>query len=86
MGCTGLVELDIPANVLHIEEYAFAGCVGLKKIVMRGIEHISSQAFCGCKALETVEVSPTVKFIADDAFKDCPKLVLHVRDNEYANR
>lgn len=70
--CVNIKELTIPKNVIYIEENAFEGCIGLKKIKFEGIGHIESNAFKGCKNLKKVVFSgDSCKTIEEGAFDGC---------------
>lgn len=53
-GCKALTNITVPQNVAEIRRQAFAGCTGLRYIVLRGTPTIGSQAFAGCTAIKRV--------------------------------
>ena len=72
-GLTGLTELNLPAQVEAIGEYAFSNC-GLTEIELpAGIVSIGSYAFSGC-ALTRVELPEGLASVPQYAFKDCAAL------------
>jgi hypothetical protein len=46
--CSSLTEITIPAGVELIDEYAFAYCASLKRVVIEGNPVIAETAFIGC--------------------------------------
>lgn len=65
----------IPANVTHINKYAFNGCRQLKSLTLsEGVESIGACAFEGCYALTSVTLPGTLQSIDDKAFNNCTGL------------
>lgn len=72
-----ITEITIPESVEIIDQAAFYGCMGLKKVVFNGtsqLKGISSYAFTKCEALETIEIPASVKQVGDYAFYGCTAL------------
>ena len=56
IGCSSLVEIEIPYSVRTIEGYAFAGCKSLKRITLpTSVTQIKQGAFQDCSSLESVD-------------------------------
>lgn len=54
-GFSGLECINIPDNVIAVDEWAFEWCENLKEVrIGRGVKEISSNAFMGCYNLENV--------------------------------
>lgn len=77
-----LVEIGIPKTVREIGDFAFAGCVNLRKVreincVMptkyRGLK-IQKQAFQGCNNLKSLELSSWIMLSGEQIFQRCHKL------------
>ena len=69
---TDIEEVVIPDSVIVIENYAFRGCLSLKKVTMGDhVERIEEGAFWGCRALKTVFIPDSVFRIGSYAFEDC---------------
>lgn len=48
-------EYTVPADINSVGNYAFTGCLKLKKIILhKGIGRISADAFSACKGLKTI--------------------------------
>lgn len=77
--CTGLETIEIADGCRSIGEDMFKGCTSLKSICLPdSIQSIGSSAFEGCTDLRYLsygEIEKSkLKWIAEDAFKDCVKL------------
>lgn len=72
-----ITSLYIPATVAHICEYAFQGCVGLKKVTLAdGVIGIGDRAFENCSALCDLRLPDTLRSVGSGAFEDCSSLDL----------
>ncbi len=79
--CENLEHITIPANVKHINDYAFKGCTALKNAnLSEGLETIngggdgSHGAFNGCIKLQSITIPSTVTSIGGHAFFNCLSL------------
>lgn len=67
-----LTSLDIPNNIKHIGEYAFANINSLEKVILpTSLERIENRAFMECYKLKTCVIPNMVEHIGDAAFADC---------------
>ena len=87
MGCTGLVEVELPSTFTpgvtekfsHIEGSAFYGCSNLTTINIgtgegkAPVSYIGADAFAHCKKLKTIDLSP-VTWLGEGAFRGCESL------------
>ena len=71
MGCTSLIEIDLPYYVTVIGHGAFYKCESLTKATFTDNAFVSSYAFSHCYSL--TEVS-TVKSVNDGVFSHCKSL------------
>lgn len=70
--CTELNSISIPNNVTKIENYVFADCRNLEKVVLgTGTEEIGYHAFYNCSSLETIIIPSSVQMIDDYIFENC---------------
>lgn len=71
-----LTEVTIPESVVKIDEYAFYGCSGLKKVNIEGnnLVIVGSFSFLGCVELEEINLPDSVKYIDSAAFHGCYEL------------
>ena len=65
-----VVEVICHRNVKRIEEYAFANCPSLRRVVMPGVKVVERWAFEECSCLKDVECSK-LEMIQVEAFSDC---------------
>lgn len=73
-GCTGLMGISIPDNVIVIEDYAFHNC-GLTSIeIGTGVKIIGRGAFQACNNLVSVHFSGSLQTISHWAFGECTNL------------
>ncbi len=71
-GLNKLQELNIPAGVTSIGEYAFYGCAGLSDLVIpSGVTTIGQYAFYGCSGLSDLDIPSGVTSIEQYAFYHC---------------
>ncbi|MBR4224393.1 MAG: leucine-rich repeat domain-containing protein [Oscillospiraceae bacterium] len=72
--CESLYEVNIPASVTEIGDYAFQIC-GFESIdIPEGVTSIGARAFAGCKALQTVDIPATVASMGTEVFLNCSAL------------
>ena len=73
--CNGIVELNIPDNVISIENYAFNGCSGIKSLHLgKGLKSIGGWCFRGNKSLSSLTIPDNVEAIGEYAFSQCKAL------------
>ena len=72
-GRINIEEVVCDIGVEKVEEYAFAECPSLRKVIMPGVEEIEEFAFAGCEALTDVECSE-LEIIGWSAFFKCISL------------
>lgn len=73
--CSGLTDVTMPKNVVHIGVDAFRGCENLISVKLSdNITEISKGTFLGCKALSSIIIPDSVKSIGNDAFYNCAGL------------
>lgn len=54
-GCSNLVNVELPKNLLVLESSMFFNCTGLKQITIpESVTEIESDVFWGCSSLENV--------------------------------
>jgi hypothetical protein len=72
--CTNLASVTIPANVVGIGDFAFAGA-SLTSVII-AIANIGEGAFEGCSSLASVTIANGDSFLSIEnyAFEDCPIL------------
>ena len=68
-----IIEVICHDGVEKIEEYAFAHCLNLRRVIMPGVKIIERGAFQHCEALEDVECGK-LEIIKEAAFGDCGSL------------
>lgn len=74
---SGLVSVEIGANVESIGTASFAGCENLTSLTFVSqtkLAIIGEEAFRSCSALKTLEIADSVENIGDYAFADCTSL------------
>ena len=66
---SSLTEIEIPASITHIGEYAFAECSALASVTLHdGLQSIGMYAFWGCSALTELSLPDSVVEIGESAF------------------
>ena len=85
-GCTHITSLQIPANVIYVEEQAFAECTALEHVSFDGVLHIEKNAFYNCKMLKTVRFTDSCQTIEHHVFAHCPNLTIIAPENSVAHR
>lgn len=72
---TVICNVDIPADVKKIGDYAFYGCEGLKSVSILGdTVEIGESCFKGCSNLAEIKMSEVIKSIGSSAFEGCASL------------
>lgn len=93
--CKRLKKVILSDNINTIEAVMFAGCANLQSIanhttqdaiidgnikIPLGIDTISYQAFQNCTSIKSVEIPSSVRFIYENPFIGCDKLVTFTID------
>lgn len=74
-GCLPISTLIIPNNVIHIEDYAFAGSEHLKEIKLsNNCSYLGESAFYNCLNLIDVYLPHNLEIIEDGVFVGCESL------------
>jgi hypothetical protein len=68
-----IVEVIFHVDVEDVDEYAFANCPSLRRVIMPGVKAIGREAFYRCGALEDVECDE-LELVAYGAFSECESL------------
>ncbi len=80
---TGLVELEIPACVTVLSDFAFSDCEELTKVTIPGtVESIGSGTFSGCTALKAVYFEGDAPEFGDDVFQKIATTCYYPADNK----
>ncbi|MBO7317261.1 MAG: leucine-rich repeat protein, partial [Bacteroidales bacterium] len=67
-----LKNIELPASVVSIGNYAFAYCEGLQSVTFpEALASIGEMAFGGCTSLSTLTIPRNVAVIGGNAFQDC---------------
>lgn len=70
--CKTLKKVDLPNNVLEINEKAFYGCTNLETINLPDcLSEINSEAFYGCSILNAIDLPDSLSYIGSYAFSGC---------------
>ena len=79
-----LKTITIPSSVKGIKQIAFSSCNALESIIIEeGVEYIEDNAFFMCKNLEKIVIPRSVTSMGDVIY-DCPKAIIHVAADSYA--
>lgn len=69
-----ITSVRIPGTVSCVSEYAFEGCIHLKKVVLEeGVTGIEGWAFSGCIELSEMSMPDSLRKIGSSAFMECNK-------------
>ena len=80
---TGLTEIELPAGLTTIGEYAFYGCYDLASVeISSGVTSIGAGAFMNDTSLAEVTIPSTVTSIGADAFNGAPVTTVHVEEGK----
>ena len=78
-GCSALVHVSIPPNVVAIGDRAFEGCTGLRSVswplAHTSEAHIGPGAFANCTALTHFIFPSTLRTVGKDAFANARALI-----------
>ena len=89
---TPLEHIQLPNNLISLDEGVFTECQKLKKVeVGQKLEIISHYCFSNCRALEEINIPISVKSICSNAFEYCEKLreveipssILHIGESAF---
>ena len=76
--CQSLISLVLPGSLRELSARAFYHCARLETVELReGISVIGDEVFCSCWALRRIQLPASVIRIRWDAFRMCPKRVIH---------
>lgn len=68
-GCSALEEINLPASLTSIPEYAFMGCISLKEITLPGaLTSLGYGAFKDCTQLTKITIPGTITSFRSEAF------------------
>lgn len=67
-------ELEIPAGVYGLADFAVSACKSLESIDIEGVKYVGRASFYNCIALWEVIFDDALLVIGENAFRDCKKL------------
>jgi len=71
-----LIDINLPASLVRIEENVFDNCIGLERITIPdGVEELNG-TFSGCVNLKEIKLPKNIRVIGGMTFYDCYNLVL----------
>ncbi len=70
--------------ITSIPDGAFEGCTNLKTVIAPGVTSIGANAFKGCENLNKFIVSTKVTTLGDNAFVDCPEVIVNASNSSVA--
>ena len=71
-GCQKLYEINIPSNIIKIDEFAFERCEFLRDVKLNeGLKSIGKGAFCNCSRLKKLTIPFSVSSIGSNPFLGC---------------
>lgn len=74
-GCEYVTDIVLPESVEKVEDYAFYGCAGLKRVNMPSDpEAYGVGLFSGCSSLEYITLPEDMEHISDNMFYGCTSL------------
>ena len=83
-GCF-IEKLTLSASVKTIEGGAFNSCILLQSVTIPyGVTELQRYAFGNCAELSSVTIPTSVTKMADDVFKDSPKVTIRGKKGSYA--
>ena len=71
--CSSLRSVDLPSEIIIIQQEAFMGCSALESIDLSNVRTILQNAFYGCSSLTSVDISKATS-IWSSAFQNCSNL------------
>ena len=75
LGCSGLMDINIPNTITSIGNNAFSFCRSLTSVTIpNSVTAIGSSAFSGCSRLTSVDIPNSVTSIGYAAFSGCSRL------------
>ena len=75
-----ITSVNIPSNVVIIDNYAFAGCSSLNEVIIEENTQLISlgwSSFRGCSSLTSIYIPDSVITIGGDAFSGCSNLTIY---------
>lgn len=83
-GNTFIKEIRLSDFITEIPNSAFEGCTSLYGISGGSITKIGNNAFKDCTSMETIIVDNYIKFIGDNAFDGCGRLLVNAANVDVA--
>ncbi len=84
--CAKLENITLPDSIKYFYWDMFSNCPVLKSVKLPpALEYIGTGSFYGCTELEELDIPDSVSHI-ENSFKNCPKLVLIVGKDSYAEK
>lgn len=72
---SGLLEIDLPNNVVEIGKGVFVDCENLESVSLpENLSNISEEMFSGCTNLKRINIPNSVRNIGERAFEECRSL------------
>ena len=72
---SNIKQIDIPDNILRINDHAFKNCKNLQYVKnLKNMISIGEEAFCGCSSLEYINLPASIENVGYYAFDGCKKL------------
>lgn len=71
---TSIDTIEIPSNIIAIEEDAFDSSKLHSCVISEGLTHILGSAFYHCEQLENIVIPKTVQWFGDFVFDQCSSL------------
>lgn len=66
-----ITEIEIPASVRYIDDYAISHCSHLKNLILNeGLDSIGMHAFYACDSIEALRLPASLKKVKREAFKN----------------
>ena len=83
MGCSNLVNVDLPKKLIFICKRAFMNCTSIEQITIPAtVKLIDRNAFTNCTRLSNVSLHEGILEIKGEAFSFCPNLAeLNIPDS-----
>jgi hypothetical protein len=74
--CSKLININIPDNVISIDDCAFLRCSSLTNIIFSdsSVVKIMDSAFQGCSGLTNINIPDNLTYVCVYAFQDCSGL------------
>ena len=74
-GCSGLVSINLPDNLINIGDNAFYNCSQLSSLnIPNSVTNIGSSAFYGCSSLKSINIPGGITSLKEQLFRGCSSL------------